>query len=67
MPSAAEFTKVNGGYTVTDVARMYGVSEKTIYREIARGRLRCIHIGRAVRITPKQLEEYVEEVASGQQ
>lgn len=43
------------------VADVLGVDPKTVSREIQRGRMRCIHVGRSVRITKQQLLEYVME------
>lgn len=53
-----------------DVNRVGGVADallvdkQTIYREISRGRLGCIHVGRALRVTKQQLLQYVEEMAN---
>lgn len=45
--------------SVQRAADALGVCERTVRREIARGRLGCVHIGRAVRITRDQLAAYV--------
>ena len=45
--------------SVPRAADALGVCDRTIRREIARGRLGCVHIGRAVRITRDQLTAYV--------
>jgi len=45
--------------SVPRVADALGVCERTVRREIAKGRLGCVHIGRAVRITRDQLAAYV--------
>jgi excisionase family DNA binding protein len=42
-----------------DVARFAGVSHKTIYREIDRGELPAIHVGRLLRIDPTDLNLYL--------
>ena len=47
-------------YTVKEVARMLGVAEVTVRREIERGNLPHIRIGRAVRITATALTEYTQ-------
>lgn len=44
---------------VAAAAKQLDVSPKTIYRLIASGKLGCIRIGRAVRITHDQLAAYV--------
>ena len=49
---------------VPKVGELLGVNPQTVRREIARGRLGCIHVGKAVRVTKTQLLQYVEEVAS---
>jgi excisionase family DNA binding protein len=48
---------------VPKVASLLGVNAQTVRREIARGRLGCIHVGKAVRVTKKQLLVYVGEVS----
>ena len=47
-PKAAE-----GVLTVRQVAENWQVSERTVRRMIADGRLRVVRVGRAVRIPPK--------------
>ena len=46
---------------VNAVARLLGVSELTVRREIGRGRLGCVHVGKCVRVTKQQLVDYVTE------
>ena len=41
-----------------EVARLAAISRKTVYREINRGELPAIHIGRQLRIDPTDLDEY---------
>ena len=45
-------------------AELLGVDVKTISREIQRGKLKCFHVGRNVRITREALIEYVKEAES---
>lgn len=45
--------------SVPRAADALGVCDRTIRREIAKGRLGCVHVGRAVRITRDQLTAYV--------
>lgn len=47
------------------LANLLGVTPKTIDREIRRGLLRCVHIGRSVRFTKKQVLEYLEAIEYG--
>ena len=44
---------------VTRVAELLNVTAQTVRREIARGNLGCIHVGRCVRVTKQQLTSYV--------
>lgn len=46
--------------TVHDVARYCQVHEATIRRHIASGRLRSVHVGRAVRVREEDLELYLK-------
>jgi excisionase family DNA binding protein len=48
--SPGDFHADAGFLTVREFAGFLGVSEKTVRRLIATGRLRCIRIGRLVRI-----------------
>lgn len=45
--------------TVHQVAAQWGVSERTVRRLIATGRLRCIRIGRLVRIDPGDVSRWL--------
>ena len=66
---STELRAIEGGtlqaFTAEQVADMLNVHVKTIRREIARGSLRCIHVGRAVRITETQLRDYLEGGTNG--
>jgi excisionase family DNA binding protein len=50
-----------GPLTVKQAAERLGVSPKTVYDLIEKGRLRCIRIGRAIRIWPSDLEMGTQE------
>jgi putative molybdopterin biosynthesis protein len=45
--------------TPADAARMAKVSRETIYREVARGELRALHVGRQLRIDPTDFKHYL--------
>ncbi|MBX6316131.1 MAG: helix-turn-helix domain-containing protein [Isosphaeraceae bacterium] len=45
-------------YSVAELAERWGVSTRTIYREVARGRLRRKHIGGQVRFAAADVESY---------
>ena len=44
---------------VETVAARLDVSPNAIYREIRRGALQAIHIGRVIRVSEEQLEAYI--------
>ena len=46
---------------VPKIAEVTGVSVATIRREIARGKLQCVHVGSRVLVTKKALLRYVGE------
>lgn len=48
-------------YTVRTFAQLLGVDEKTVRREITRGRLPAVHIGRAIRIEPAEAQKYLRK------
>lgn len=48
--------------SVREVAELWHVCERTVYREIERGALRAVRVGRALRVPVAVLEEYVGEV-----
>ena len=61
-PSAVElFADQPDVLSKKQVSALLQVDPKTIEREIARGRLGCIRVGRCVRITKSQLLDYVKE------
>ena len=47
-------------FTVDEVASSLHVTTKTVRRLIWKGELGSIHVGRAVRVTRRQLADYVE-------
>jgi excisionase family DNA binding protein len=47
-----------GAFTLPQVARMLAVSKRTLEREISRGKLKVVRIGRCVRIRPDDLAAY---------
>ena len=46
--------------TPAEAARMAKVSRDTIYREIERGALRALHVGRLLRINPHDFRRWLE-------
>ena len=46
--------------TPADAARLARVSRDTIYREIDRGALRALHVGRLLRIDPYDFPRWLE-------
>jgi putative molybdopterin biosynthesis protein len=46
--------------TPADAARLAQVSRDTIYREIERGELRALHVGRQLRIDPDDYRRWIE-------
>lgn len=51
-------------YTMREVAEILSVNERTIKNLIARGELKRLKVGRAVRITQQQLDAYLEGASS---
>lgn len=49
-------------YSAPDVAKMFSVNERTIYKAIEEGRMKCVRLGKAIRI-PRQ---YIEDFMKGQ-
>ncbi len=47
-------------HTVKVIAEKLNVSLGIVYKEIALRKLRCYRIGAAIRISPEQLQEYLE-------
>ncbi len=47
--------------TVRDIADRLNVSNGIIYRLIAMGELQCYRIGKAIRISTLQIEEYLDQ------
>lgn len=46
--------------TVAEVAALWHVNARTVRREVERGRLHAVRIGRAMRITRDAIHEYME-------
>lgn len=50
--------------TPADAARLANVSKDTVYREINRGELKALHVGRQLRIDPIDLDQYLQRGGS---
>lgn len=48
-------------FSVAEIAQLLHVAEKSVRREIDRGNLRSIRVGRSVRVTRQALMDYVGE------
>ena len=48
---------------IDDVATRLSVSRSMAWKLVALGQLRCLRIGRAVRVRPSDLEAYIEAAA----
>jgi putative molybdopterin biosynthesis protein len=46
-------------FTPAEVAQLTKVSRETVYREIDRGELKAVHVGRQLRIDPTDLSRYL--------
>src|SRR5260370_35680918 len=53
--------------TARQVARALGISRSMVYLIIQRGELRCIHIGRAMRISRSEVRRSINERENAQQ
>ncbi len=53
--------------TARQVARALGISRSMVYLIIQRSELRCIHIGRAMRISRSEVRRYINERENAQQ
>ena len=51
--------------SITEASRWLGVSIRTVRREIERGRLKAIRVGRAIRISVGELRAYVQRQQMG--
>lgn len=54
--------------TISEAAELLSLSRATLYRALARGDVRAVHVGRSVRISRTELERFVrvlEEAATG--
>lgn len=50
-------------YTLTEVAEALGVSTRTLRRHIRRGTLRVHRIGRAVRVSARDLDAFLHQAS----
>jgi len=48
-------------FRLGEVAKILGLSRTTVFRQIKSGRLGCVRIGRSVRVSQIQLEEFISE------
>lgn len=46
----------NQHYSILDLAEIFGVNKKTIYRLIRRGRIKAVYIGTQVRISKEEVD-----------
>jgi excisionase family DNA binding protein len=59
MPQTATPEDTHRLLTPAEVAELANVSRKTVYREIDRGALPALHVGRQLRIDPTALNGYL--------
>jgi len=52
-------------YTVPETARALRLSTRSVFRLIQRGELPVVRVGRALRLDPRDLAEFVERQKSG--
>jgi excisionase family DNA binding protein len=48
--------------SISEVQQTLSVSRSTVYRLIERGELRCVHIGRAVRISSEDVQAFLRRL-----
>lgn len=53
------------GFSVEEVARRYGVSAGLVRLEIARGKLKCAHIGRRVVLSQRSIDAWLDSAEGG--
>jgi len=51
-------------YRISEAAELLAISRAQLYRLIAAGALRVVHVGRATRIPADELQRFVNELAS---
>ena len=51
----------NQHYSILDLAEIFGVHKKTIYRLVRSGRIKAVYIGTQVRISKEELERLKAE------
>ena len=47
-------------YTLTEVAKLTGISRSTLYRDIEEGRLVGFRSGKVIRYNSQQIKDYIE-------
>jgi len=47
-------------YTVSEVAKILKVSEKTVYREVKEGNLKAVKVRGSIRVSESYLKDYME-------
>jgi excisionase family DNA binding protein len=48
-------------YNVKETAGLLKVSSDTIYELVRQGRLKCIRMGKAIRIPKKYIDQFIDE------
>jgi putative molybdopterin biosynthesis protein len=46
---------------VNDVARLFGISRKTVYEMTSKGELEAVRVGQRLRYQPETLEKYLRD------
>ena len=52
-------------YTVTDLAKLFGINHVTVRNLIKRGDIRAMKIGRSLRVSEAALSEYLKWIEYG--
>ena len=59
VPSPVNLTSVPVVYSVVDVAKILKIGRSSVYSLVKSGQLRCVRVGKTIRIPQRALMEYL--------
>jgi Helix-turn-helix domain len=59
MPRKSKTPVERRGYSMLEVAEMFGLSESRVRAEVAAGKLEVVRIGQRVIVTPRAIDEWL--------
>lgn len=59
MTATTDAPEIERTYTVPQLGKVWGVQDETLYKMIREGKLRCVRLGRLIRVPQSAVDEFL--------